>query len=131
MKRKWETPYAPIPSGRIAQVSIADDLGLAYVSGLISQAENGDIISGKTPGEETEIILENLKTIVRELGLSMEHVIKTNIFLTDMDNFDEMNQVYGRYFSADNPPARQCVEAGVWGGLAVEISAVLVLPKER
>lgn len=130
MKRKWETPLAPRPSGRIAQVSIADELSLAYVSGLISQDKDGNILYGKTPAEQTEIILDNLKIIANELGLNMDHVIKTNIFLTDMNDFDEMNQVYSRYFSADNPPARQCVQSGVWGGLAVEISAVLVLQKK-
>ena len=61
------------------------------------------------------------------MGLTMDHVIKTNIFLTDMADFDEMNAVYREYFNHENPPARQCVQAGVWGNLKVEISSVVVL----
>lgn len=126
MKEKWTTPKAPVPSPWIAQVSRADELGIAYISGLISQ-KGDEVQYGLSVSEQTRLILENLKTIVTEMGLTMDHVIKTNIFLTDMKDFDEMNAVYREYFSAENPPARQCVEAGVWGGLGVEISSVVVL----
>lgn len=126
MKEKWTTPKAPVPSPWIAQVSRADELGIAYISGLISQ-KGDEVQSGLSIGEQTRLILENLKTIVTEMGLTMEHVIKTNIFLTNMNDFDEMNAVYREYFSVENPPARQCVEAAIWGGLGVEISSVVVL----
>lgn len=127
MKEKWETCNAPIPAGKIAQVSRADALGIAYVSGLISQRPSGEVVDGISVAEQTRLVLENLKHIVEDMGLTMEHVIKTNVFLTHMEDFDEMNAVYSQYFSAENPPARQCVEARVWRDLAVEISAVLVL----
>ena len=127
MKEKWTSPNAPVPAGRIAQVSRADHLGIAYVSGLISQKASGEVIEGTSVAEPTRVILENLKNIVTDMGLTMEHVIKTNVFLTDMNTFDEMNAVYCEYFSAENPPARQCVEAAIWGGLGVEISSVVVL----
>lgn len=125
MKEMWMTGKAPRPSGKIAQVSRNDALGIAYISGLISQDASGKVVDG-TPAEQTKVILENLKQIVTDMGLTMEHVIKTNVFLTHMEDFDEMNAVYSEYFTADNPPARQCVEAGVWGGLAIEISSVVV-----
>ncbi|MBR5305878.1 MAG: RidA family protein [Oscillospiraceae bacterium] len=126
MKEKWTTPNAPVPSPWIAQVSRDDTLGIAYISGLISQ-KGDDVIFGLSAAEETKIILDNLKTIVTDMGLTMDHVIKTNIFLTDMADFDEMNAVYREYFNHENPPARQCVQAGVWGNLKVEISSVVVL----
>ena len=126
MKEKWTTPNAPVPSPWIAQVSRDDTLGIAYISGLISQ-KSDDVIFGLSAAEETKIILDNLKTIVTDMGLTMDHVIKTNIFLTDMADFDEMNAVYREYFNHENPPARQCVQAGVWGNLKVEISSVVVL----
>ena len=126
MKEKWTTQNAPVPSPWIAQVSRDDTLGIAYISGLISQ-KGGDVIFGLSAAEETKIILDNLKTIVTDMGLTMDHVIKTNIFLTDMADFDEMNAVYREYFNHENPPARQCVQAGVWGNLKVEISSVVVL----
>ena len=126
MKEKWTTPNAPVPSPWIAQVSRDDTLGIAYISGLISQ-KGDDVIFGLSAAEETKIILDNLKTIVTDMGLTMDHVIKTNIFLTDKADFDEMNAVYREYFNHENPPARQCVQAGVWGNLKVEISSVVVL----
>ena len=126
MKEKWTTEKAPVPSPWIAQVSRADNLGIAYISGLISQ-KGDEVIYGLSAAEETKIILDNLKTIVTEMGLTMDHVIKTNIFLTDMAVFDGMNGVYREYFNHDNPPARQCVQAAIWGGLKVEISSVVVL----
>ena len=126
MKEKWTTQNAPVPSPWIAQVSRHDTLGIAYISGLISQ-KGDDVIFGLSAAEETKIILDNLKTIVTDMGLTMDHVIKTNIFLTDMADFDEMNAVYREYFNHENPPARQCVQAGVWGNLKVEISSVVVL----
>ena len=126
MKEKWTTPNAPVPSPWSAQVSRDDTLGIAYISGLISQ-KGDEVIFGLSAAEETKIILDNLKTIVTDMGLTMDHIIKTNIFLTDMADFDEMNAVYREYFNHDNPPARQCVQAGVWGNLKVEISSVAVL----
>lgn len=127
MKEKWTSPNAPVPAGKIAQVSRADNLGIAYISGLISQKASGEVIYGTSVAEQTRVILENLKNIVTDMGLTMDAIIKTNVFLTNMEDFDEMNAVYCEYFSAENPPARQCVEAGVWGDLAVEISSVVVL----
>ena len=125
MKEKWTTPNAPIPSPWIAQVSRADHLGIAYVSGLIAQ-KGDEVVYGVSIAEQTRLILENLKTIVTDMGLTMDHVIKTNIFLTDINDFDKMNAVYREYFSTENPPARQCVQSAVWGGLGVEISSVVI-----
>ena len=125
MKEMWMTEKAPQPSGKIAQVSRDDNLGTAFISGLISQDVSGRVING-TVTEQTRIILKNLEQIVADMGLTLNHVIKTNVYLTDIHDFDEMNTVYNEYFSDENPPARQCVEAGVWGNLAVEISAVVV-----
>lgn len=127
MKSAWSTPSAPRPSSWIAQVSKSDTLGVAWVSGLISQKASGEVISGTSVADQTRLILDHLKNIVEDMGLTMDHVVKTNVFMRDLKDFDEMNAVYRRYFSSENPPARQCVEAGVWGGLDVEISAVVVL----
>ena len=127
MKEKWTTTKAPVPRNAIAQVSKSEKIGVAYVSGLISQKADGEVVYGTTTAEQTRLILENLKTIVTELGVTMEDVIKTNIFISDMKYFDEMHAVYEEYFVDENPPARQCVQSGIWGGLDVEISAVVVL----
>jgi len=125
MKQKWETKNAPIPSKWIAQVSRDDNLGIAYISGLIAGSEENK--TEMTAAQETKIILENLKRIVEDMGLSMDNIIKTNIFISDMKYFNEMDKVYREYFSHDNPPARQCVGAVIWGNYKLEISSVAIL----
>ncbi len=127
MKEKWETNKAPIPTSWIAQVSKDESIGIAYISGLISETANDGVQYGLPVADQTRLIMENLKTIVTEMGLDMGHVIKTNIFMKDLKDFDEMNSVYKQYFDYNNPPTRQCVQAGIWGGLDVEISSVVVL----
>ena len=127
MKEKFTSSAAPVPAGRIAQVSKSDALGIAYISGLISQKPDGEVVYGTSVTEQTELILTNLKNLLKDMGLTMDHVIKTNVFISDMKCFDEMNAVYVKYFDTDNPPARQCVSSGIWGDLDVEISSVAVL----
>lgn len=127
MKEKWQTSKAPVPTPWIAQVSKDEKLGIAYISGLISETAEDGVLYGLSVAEQTRHILENLKIIVTEMGIDMDHIIKSNIFMKDLKDFDEMNSVYKEYFNFDNPPARQCVQAGVWGGLDVEISFVAVL----
>lgn len=74
----------------------------------------------------TKNCLENVKAILEDAGSSMEKVIKTTVFITDMAEFAAMNEVYGKYFS-DNPPARSCIQvAGLPKGAKVEIEAVAV-----
>lgn len=127
MKYKWETSNAPIPTPWIAQVARDDQTGIAYISGLISETAEEGVQYGLSVKEQTILIMNNLKTIVTEMGLSMDNVIKSNIFLKNMKDFDEMNEVYKKYFNYDNPPARQCVQAGIWGDLDIEISFVVTL----
>lgn len=125
-KYKFETNKAPIPSGAIAQVSVSN-LGIAYISGQISQdLHTGEAIYDSVP-QQTRRILSNIKTILQELGTDMDSVIKCNCFVSSMDIFDEMNKVYQEFFSLENPPARQTVAAGIWGGLDVEISCEVVI----
>ncbi len=127
MKEKWQTSLAPLPTPWIAQVSKDDAVGLAYISGLISEKADQGVVYGLSVAEQTELILSNLKIILSEMGLDMDHVIKSNIFMKSLDSFDEMNSVYKKFFNYNNPPARQCVQAGIWGDLDIEISFVITL----
>jgi 2-iminobutanoate/2-iminopropanoate deaminase len=73
---------------------------------------------------ETKQVMENLKAILTEAGMDFSHVVKTTIFLTDMGNFSNVNEVYGSYFKGDFP-ARETVEvSGLPLGVNVEISMV-------
>lgn len=127
MKEKWTTSNAPVPSRCIAQVSLDRNIGIGYISGLVSQKPDGTVIADAPVTEQTRIILENMKAILTDLGLTMENVIKTNIFLRDMDDFNAMHEVYCEFFTDENPPARQCVQSGIWNNLAIEISAEITL----
>lgn len=125
MKKKFTSSKGSIPNGAIAQVSIGN--GIAYISGQISiNPETGQIERG-TVAEQTRRVLENIKGIVEDMGLTMENVIKCNIFISSMKCFDEMNEVYQQYFIIENPPARQTVAVEIWGGLDVEISAEVLV----
>ncbi|GAA0181732.1 RidA family protein [Clostridium sediminicola] len=125
IKRKFDSNKGFVPSGTIAQVSIGNNI--AHVSGQISiNPETGEIEKG-TVSHQTKRVLENIKGIVTDMGLSMDDIIKCNVFISSMKCFDEMNEVYQKYFSIENPPARQTVGAEIWGGLDVEISAEVLI----
>ncbi|MDH7571605.1 MAG: Rid family detoxifying hydrolase, partial [Armatimonadota bacterium] len=87
---------------------------------------SGQVVSGAIEAQ-TRQVMENLKAILEEAGLSMERVVKTTIFLTDLTNFAAVNAVYGEYFP-NNPPARATVEVSALPrGVGVEIEAVALL----
>lgn len=125
MKEKFTSTRAFVPSGAIAQVSKTTNI--AYLSGQVSiDPETQEVVEG-TMAEQTERVLENIKNIVEDMGLGMENIIKCNVFISSMEEFDEFNEVYMKYFDAENPPARQTVTVGIWGDLKVEISSEVVL----
>ena len=126
-KETFTSKKAPVPGGKIAQVSVCRELGIAYISGLISQKPDGEVVYGTSVAEQTELALTNLVGLLDDMGLTIDSIIKSNVFISDMKYFDEMNEVYIKYFNIENPPARQCVTAGIWGGLDVEISFVALL----
>jgi 2-iminobutanoate/2-iminopropanoate deaminase len=89
----------------LAPYSVATEAnGLVFLSGQVAINPNG----GATPSdaiEQTRLIMDNLGTILRDLGLGYDDIVKTTIFLTDVADFVGVNEVYGGYFPAD-PPAR-------------------------
>ena len=127
MKGKFTSIKGFIPTGALAQVCICD--GFAFLSGQISiNPETQEVVRG-TMSEQTRRVLDNMKGILEDMELTMDSVVKTNVFISDMDKFDEFNEVYQEYFNEENPPARQTVSVGIWGDLDVEISAVARLGK--
>ncbi len=120
-----QTDTAPGAIGPYSQGVKAN--GFLFVSGQIPVVPGtGEIISGDI-GDETRQVLENLKNIILASGSSMESVVKTTIYITDMGNFARVNDVYEEYFSK-GLPARATVEvAGLPKGVNIEIDAVAVL----
>ena len=123
MKKKIiSTPKAPAAIGPYSQaIKIGNFL---YTSGQISlDAETMEMVTGSIE-IETEKVLQNLEAILMEDGLSLNHVIKTTVYLSDLGDFSKMNQVYEKFF-ADNSPARACVQvAALPKGAKVEIDAI-------
>jgi 2-iminobutanoate/2-iminopropanoate deaminase len=102
------TDKAPRAIGPYSQAVICN--GFAFLSGQIPlNPESGQITPGNV-ADQTERVLENLKSVLEACGASLESVVKTTVFLKDMGEFAAMNEVYGRYFSND-APARSTVEA--------------------
>ena len=121
-KRIIQTNLAPAAIGPYSQaIRIGDFL---YTSGQIAlDPESGMFLSGEIE-EETEQTLKNISAILQADGLNLENVIKTTVYLSDLNHFAQMNQVYEKYF-AKNKPARACVQvAALPKGAKVEIDAI-------
>lgn len=104
-----KTDRAPGAIGPYSQGIKLDKLGLIFISGQIpSDPKTGELVSGEI-GEKTQRVLENLKAILEEAGSGLDKVVKTTVFLKNMDDFPEMNQAYQKYFESD-PPARSTIE---------------------
>ena len=121
-KRTIQTEQAPAAIGPYSQaIRIGDFL---YTSGQIAlDPESGIFLSGEIE-EETEQTLKNISAILQAGGVNFENVIKTTVYLSDLNDFTRMNQVYEKYFSK-NKPARACVQvAALPKGAKIEIEAI-------
>jgi 2-iminobutanoate/2-iminopropanoate deaminase len=125
MKKIIKTPKAPAPIGPYNQAVLIKDT--LYISGQIPiDPSTGKLVEGDIQ-KETKQSMENLKAILEEADMSFEHVIKTSIFIKDMNQFAQINEVYGTYFNADTAPARETVEvANLPKFVNVEISMIAV-----
>lgn len=108
MKQIVSTASAPKAIGPYSQAVVWN--GLVFLSGQIPlDPESGQLIEGGI-AEQTVRVLENLKAVLEASGSSLSDVVKTTVFLKNMSDFPQMNEVYGRYFPSD-APARSTVEA--------------------
>jgi len=131
-KQTVSTKNAPAAIGPYSQAVIAGDM--AFTSGQIPI----DPQTGEIPGgieAQTKLALGNLKAVLAAAGADMGGVVKTTVFIADMNDFAAVNEVYASYFKSD-PPARSCVQAArLPKDVLIEIEAVAVLrqgaPKAR
>ncbi len=125
MKTPISTANAPKAIGPYSQAIIAN--GFAFLSGQVAfDPATSQIIDGGI-AEQTARVIENLKAVLEASGSSLGQVVKTSVFLKDMNDFAKMNEVYGRYFS-DNSPARSTVEvARLPRDVRVEIDCVALI----
>lgn len=126
MKRIIQTSKAPSPVGPYNQAIVSN--GLVFISGQIAiDPSSGQLITSGIK-DETFMVMENIKSILEEAGLTFEAVLKASIFSTSMDYFPIVNEVYGSYFNHDTAPAREFVEVrGLPKGVNVEISVIAAL----
>ena len=119
------TKNAPAPIGPYNQAVLVNNT--VYISGQICiDPKTGDL-KNKDIQEETHQVMQNLRAILTEAKMNFSNVVKTTIFLTDMNQFSEINTIYGKYFSGDFP-ARETVQvAALPKFVNVEISMIAVL----
>ena len=126
MKKIINTPDAPAPIGPYSQAVMAGNF--LFLSGQIAiNPSNGELISDDIK-TETKQVMENIKAVLIEAGVDFSSIVKTSIFLKDMQNFAQVNEVYGAYFT-DQFPARETVQvAGLPKNVNVEISVTAFKP---
>jgi 2-iminobutanoate/2-iminopropanoate deaminase len=123
MKHIIQTENAPAPVGPYSQAVRSGRL--LFTSGQIPiDPETGALVDGRVR-DQTIQVLENLRNVLEEAGGSLDSVVKTTVYMTDMVDFHEMNVVYAEYFGEENAPARSTVAvAALPMGARVEIDAV-------
>lgn len=124
MKKVVNTTNAPAPIGPYSQAVEAGNF--LFVSGQIpANPATGEIVSSDIKAE-THQVMKNISAILSEAGLSFSNVVKTSIFLTDMQSFAQVNEVYGTYFT-EQFPARETVQvAALPKNVNVEISVIAI-----
>ena len=132
-KQVINTNNAPTPIGPYNQaikISNTDGSGQAtlFISGQVCIDPSTGELRNKDLKEETHQVMHNLKAILQQAGMDFSNVVKTTIFLTDMNRFSELNEVYGKYFDSNGSfPARETVQVSALPKFVnVEISMIAV-----
>lgn len=125
MKKIIKTKNAPEPIGPYNQAILINNT--LYTSGQIAmKASDGELVLA-TIEAESKLVMENLAAILEAAEMTFEHVVKASIFLSDMNNFGKVNEVYGSYFNSETAPARETVQvAELPKKVNVEISVIAI-----
>jgi 2-iminobutanoate/2-iminopropanoate deaminase len=125
MKKIIKTSKVPAPIGPYNQAILSGNT--LYTSGQIAIDPSSGKLKIGTIKEETSLVMENMKAVLAAADMTFENVVKTSIFISDMTNFSEINEVYGSYFNEESAPARETVEvANLPKFVNVEISMIAV-----
>jgi 2-iminobutanoate/2-iminopropanoate deaminase len=123
-KEVVRTEAAPAPFQGAPYSQAIKTNGFVFVSGQLALRPGEKELMGGAIGEQTEQIFANLRAILEEAGSSLDRLVKTTVFLQDLDDFAGMNEVYAKHVG-DRPPARSTVEvAKLPSGALVEIEAI-------
>ncbi len=125
MKTIINTPHAPAPIGAYSQAILTGNT--LYTSGQIAINVTSGALVLDSISMETEQVMQNLKAVLKAADMNFENVIKSSIFISDMNNFSSVNEVYSTYFNAETAPARETVEvSNLPKFVNVEISMIAV-----
>jgi 2-iminobutanoate/2-iminopropanoate deaminase len=124
-KQIIQSNKVPAPIGPYSQAVIAN--GFLFASGQIAfNPATGELVLSSIEAETTQV-MENIKAILDEANISFDHIVKTSIFLSSMDLFAAVNQVYGSYFNADFPARETVAVKGLPRNVNVEISITALM----
>ena len=124
MRSIINTSTAPAPIGPYNQAVLKGNM--LFISGQICIDPGTGNLKNKDLQEETHQVMHNLRSILQETGMGFNNVVKTTIFITDMNRFAEVNEIYGKYFTGDFP-ARETVQVSALPKFVnVEISMIAV-----
>ncbi len=115
-------PKPPVPYSHCVRAG-----NFLFIAGQVGVDPKNGKLKGSSIGEQTEQALMNMASILKAAGSSMEHVVKTTVFISDFKDFEEMNKVYAKFFPT-NQPARSTVQVVLYDGFKVEIEAISVVP---
>lgn len=125
MKKIIFTENAPAPIGPYNQAVLKGNT--LYTSGQIAINPATGELTTETIEAETEQVMQNMKAVLEAAGMSFENVVKTTIFIMDMNDFGKINTVYGSYFNEKTAPARETVQvACLPKNVNVEISMIAI-----
>ncbi len=122
MKKIINTPNAPAPIGPYSQAVLVNNM--LFASGQIAIDPITGAIVDKSIQEETHQVMKNIKAILDASDMNFDHIIKTTIFLSDMDFFASVNEIYGQYFSSDFPARETVAVKTLPKNVNVEISFI-------
>ncbi len=127
-RRVIRTDLAPTPVGPYNQ-AIAATGQMIFLAGQIAlDPATGQIVGASDVAKQTEQVMSNLKAVLEAAGATFENVVKTSVFLKNMDDFAAMNEVYAHYFTEATAPARACVEVSrLPKDVLVEIECIAVI----
>lgn len=122
MKTKIETTNAPSAPGLLSQAVISN--GIIYVAGQIHCTSDGKLVEGSTE-EKVHQIMKNLAEILKAAGADFSHVLKVNVYVTDISELPKLNELYKTYFTIEPLPVREavCVKALPLGA-SIEMSLI-------
>ena len=118
------TDAAPKAIGPYSQAITMD--GLVFTAGQVAlDPQSGELV-GRTTAEQTEQVFANLKAVLAAAGTALDNVVKTTVYLADMADFGQMNEVYAKHFGSHKPARSTVQAAGLPKGARVEIDVIAV-----